>query len=160
MSTVVVPVSRDLSVAPPPEAIDASPFSFDYTGKHDDGDLPPICVAAGTASAFYGHLVDSLREAKTAVDALVKAEVMRDASSGSSAGAAAAASAKVNISRGSILPLANSLWIRWAAFERRRGGSCAAEMYRAATPSCVVGLVQKARAADDENEEEEEDGDA
>lgn len=78
----VVTVARDLGTKPAAEEVDTSAYSFEYTGKHDHGDLLPI------ADNVYGHLVDALKEAKATVDAALKAEV-------AATGAAAGPKAKV-----------------------------------------------------------------
>lgn len=59
-----ITVSRDLSKPAPTEKLDDSPYSFEYTGKHDHGALPP--QGEGTS---YGHLLDAILEAKAVSDA-------------------------------------------------------------------------------------------
>ena len=65
-------IRRDISTAAAGEAVDATPYSFDFTGKHDDGVLP----AAG--SGYYAHLVDGLMETKIAIDSVLKVEAARE----------------------------------------------------------------------------------
>lgn len=56
-------VARDAAAAPPAsEPVDAAPFSFGFTGRHDGGALP----APGRNA--YSHLLDAVAEAKAATD--------------------------------------------------------------------------------------------
>lgn len=59
-----IEVDRDLTAPPPPELVDDTPYSYEYTGKHDSGPLPPI-----RTDNMYGHLLDALKEAKASTDA-------------------------------------------------------------------------------------------
>lgn len=59
-----ISISRDTSVAAPSEPVDDTPYSYEYTARHDGGTLPPLRV-----DNMYGHLVDALREAKASTDA-------------------------------------------------------------------------------------------
>lgn len=58
-----VVVARD-EAAPPPasEPVDAAPFSFGFTGRHDGGALP------APGRNVYSHLLDAVAEAKAATD--------------------------------------------------------------------------------------------
>jgi hypothetical protein len=56
-------ISKDLSKPSPLETIDDAAFSYEFTGKHDHGALPPI-----RADNRYGHLVEALAEAKAVTD--------------------------------------------------------------------------------------------
>ncbi len=48
----VVSVSRDISGTAPEEVVDDTPFSFAYTGRHDNGELP-----TSTVSSPFSHLL-------------------------------------------------------------------------------------------------------
>ena len=76
-----IAVSRDPSSAAP-EAIDATPFSFQWTGRHDGGPLPQP-----PDSGHYALALSALAEAKAAMDA----HFAREAAAAAAAGAAAAA---------------------------------------------------------------------
>lgn len=82
-----VNVSVDVSKAAPPEVRDdaSGPYSFEYTGRHDGGELPP------TSDNFYAHLVAALRDAKAQSDVILAAGVK--AATSDSAGSSAAAGA-------------------------------------------------------------------
>lgn len=84
-----VAVSVDLSKPAPPEVRDdaSGPFSFEYTGRHDGGELPP------TSDNFYAHMVAALRDAKAQSDVILAAGVKAVASGSSGAAAAAGAGA-------------------------------------------------------------------
>jgi hypothetical protein len=56
-ATTVLSLVRDLAAPAPVEAVDDTPFSFAYTGRHDGGPLPPTPAAQ---NAFYGHLLSAL----------------------------------------------------------------------------------------------------
>lgn len=84
---VTVTICRDTSAAPMPEATDDASHSFAYTGKHDNGPLPPI-----RTDNMYGHLVDALQEAKVETDKFMVALVAEEAATG----AAKAPPPKVN----------------------------------------------------------------
>ena len=71
-SVTTFEIRRDVSAIAAGEAVDATPYSFEFTGKHDDGGLP----AAG--SGYYAHLVDSLLEAKIAIDSVLKLEAAKE----------------------------------------------------------------------------------
>ena len=71
-SVTTFEIRRDVSAIAAGEAVDATPYSFEFTGKHDDGSLP----AAG--SGYYAHLVDSLLEAKIAIDSVLKLEAAKE----------------------------------------------------------------------------------
>jgi hypothetical protein len=78
-----------------PEPLDATPFSFQWTARHDSGELPPV-----PSTGHYALAVSSLQEAKSRMDAefqrllgkAPKAEEGAGSSSSSSAGDAAASS--------------------------------------------------------------------
>jgi hypothetical protein len=78
-----IAVSRDPSSAAP-EAIDATPFSFQWTGRHDGGPLPQP-----PDSGHYALALSALAEAKAAMDA----HFAREAAAATAAAAAAAAGA-------------------------------------------------------------------
>jgi hypothetical protein len=60
-------ITADVSKPSPPEVTDGASgiYSFEYTGRHDGGDLPPV------SDNYYNHLVAALREAKVKTDALI-----------------------------------------------------------------------------------------
>jgi len=76
--------SRPLHLPPPPEAVDDTPHSWAYTGRHDSGPLP-----AQRTDTMYGHLVDALAEAKTRTDAIIVALVAAEAAAARAAPPAA-----------------------------------------------------------------------
>ena len=78
-----IAVSREPS-STAPEAIDATPFSFQWTGRHDGGPLPQP-----PDSGHYALALSALAEAKAAMDA----HFAREAAAAGAAAAAAAADA-------------------------------------------------------------------
>jgi hypothetical protein len=58
---------RDLIQPGKPELIDASPYSHEYTGKHDHGDLPPP-----KQHLHYSNLLDAVLTAKKESDEFIK----------------------------------------------------------------------------------------
>lgn len=72
----IVSVGADLSKPAPPEVRDdaSGPFSFEYTGRHDGGELLP------TSDNYYAHMVAALRDAKAKSD-LILAEGVKAAAS-------------------------------------------------------------------------------
>jgi hypothetical protein len=71
----VVEVSADVSKPAPPEVRDdaSGPYSYEYTGKHDHGELPT------TSDNYYAHMVAALRDAKASTDVVLAAAVKADA---------------------------------------------------------------------------------
>jgi len=55
-------VSRDLGAPAPAEAVDDTPYSYAFTGRHDGGALPP------NASNMYGHVLSAVIELKAAFE--------------------------------------------------------------------------------------------
>lgn len=56
-------IEKNLQTSPPVEIIDDTPYSYNYTGRHDGGPLPPI-----PTHNIYGHIVEAIKEAKLSVD--------------------------------------------------------------------------------------------
>ena len=69
-------IVADISKTAPPEMRDdeAGPYSFEYSGRHDSGPLPPV------SENYYSHLVAAIREAKAKTDALITAAMPAAAS--------------------------------------------------------------------------------
>ena len=68
--------ARDLLQDPKHEVPDSAPFSFAFSGTHDGGVMPlPRPESSDTARLkahnYYGHLVDVLKEGKSAVDSKI-----------------------------------------------------------------------------------------
>ena len=80
---------RDTSIEAAPEAVDDAPHSCCFTGRHDDGALPP------PPKGFYAHLLDAVVEAKALTDAHVLSilPVKKGAASASAPSGGAASSA-------------------------------------------------------------------
>jgi hypothetical protein len=78
---------RDPSSAAP-EAVDDSPYSFQWTGRHDGGALP-----APPERGHYALSLSALAEAKSAMDAHFAAAAEREREAAAAAAAAAAAGA-------------------------------------------------------------------
>lgn len=78
-------VSRDVSAPAAPVPVDASPFAFAYTGRHDDGVLP------APTPGYYAHVLTAMTEAKALIDAELVRRSAAVAAAAPSGGAAAAA---------------------------------------------------------------------
>ena len=68
--------ARDLLKDPKHEEADGAPFSFAFSGTHDGGVMPlPKPQSDETARLaahdYYGHLVEVLKEGKSAVDSRI-----------------------------------------------------------------------------------------
>lgn len=71
-------IAADLTKPSPPEQMDLASgiYSFEYTGKHDGGELPSV------SDNYYNHLVAALREAKVKTDALIVASLDKEKAGG------------------------------------------------------------------------------
>ena len=79
---VAASVSRDLSVPSPAEPVDDTPFSFAYTGKHDNGTLPPL-----SGENSYGHVLSAVATLKEQFEVSMRQLIAADMSSSTSGGA-------------------------------------------------------------------------